>query len=92
MYCLSAGFCLGVEKRIIGISQVWPIFKTSIPGLDICNIDSRSVFNFGKKAKNKHWHCFARRFLAVAVRWKVALIHVAAKGMPVFWLKKYLPL
>jgi hypothetical protein len=37
------------------------------------------VFNFGKKAKNKHWHCFARSFLAVAVREKVALIHVAVK-------------
>ena len=42
-------------------------------------MDSWSEFNFGIKVKKKHWHCFARRFLAVAVRWKVALIHVAAK-------------
>ena len=79
MYCLSAGFCLGVEKKIIGISQVWPIFKASIPGLYICNIDSWSEFNFGKKVKKKNWYCFARSFLAVAARGKVALIHVAAK-------------
>ena len=30
--------------------------------LNVCNIDSWSEFNFGKKVKKKHWHCFARSF------------------------------
>ncbi len=63
----------------MGISLVWPIFKASIPGLNICNIDSWSEFNFGKKVKKKHWYCFARNFMAVAARGKVALIHVSTK-------------
>ena len=40
---------------------------------------SWAEWNFGKKGRHKKWRCFDWKFLAVAVREKLALIQVAAK-------------